>query len=174
MIEKILGLYPNLRAKNLSKEMYYIAKNNGIIHCTTKENADSIIKSGVIKCSKNSKKCYSTKGEKCAFFFLNSTDFNLDNIDLNVSKKEDTYIHLENLTEEQMSALRYRTFDNAILSLKDLYLNENSVAHVGKIKEHKRKKFQIKDIVFLLQYISAIVCLPCILAFLIYVVINII
>ena len=149
----LIGKIGSLKANDLLEQQRDDIKKYGLVHWTTSENADSIIKKKTIKAS-DEKKSYSNDMRKSAhFLYAKNMGKDRENEDLNVSIKSDTYIIVKDLDDEQVSKCKCRAFDKVILYEGDFCLKEFNTVIRGSVKRKKRRIFTRKDILYTVEFI---------------------
>lgn len=103
----------------LSKKSKDAISKVGLMHFTTEEAAEKIIGTSVIRVY---------KPWRCAYFFQNGI-VSMDAISYNNLKNKTTCVEILNLTEYQLSHLRIRYYDMAVIHFGDFHIsNQNQIS----------------------------------------------
>lgn len=149
------GLLPCMRADTLKNDDIDKIKANGISHNTSNENYKKIIESGMIM-GHGGLSAYSNLFRKSAFFFLNE-DSTLEDEVYNGSHKFQKKIVIKNISDEQISKMKIRHFDNSIIVCGDFYFSDtNEVTNVELNKSDYRLCGKAMK-AFLYQVITAVI-----------------
>jgi len=150
------------RSKKLNQKQRNYLLGSGIIHYTSKDSANKII---------SDRKLLASKDHKAYFFFNGLVPFNI--FFYNVRKKNhrsiDCKIIITNLTENQVSCMKCRYYDSAIVHQGDFMIlpENNAVIEEAEIFSHidgfSSRKFKAYAASIFLIFICSI--FPLILAF---------
>lgn len=117
----------------------------GLIHFTTEEAAEKIIVTSVIK---------AYKPQHCAYFFQNGI-VSMDAISYNNLTNKTACIEILNLTEYQLSHLRIRYYDMAVIHFGDFHIsNQNRISvktETNISTQHTNLRFNINIALILLS-----------------------
>lgn len=94
----LVGMMPLLHGRRLKETEKNQIRNKGLVHFTSKSNANKIVSEKRFKPTKGHK-AYSNYCRPCVFFFIKGED-SKSNKDLNVSHKKNHGVFITNIDEE--------------------------------------------------------------------------
>lgn len=154
----LVGMMPTLHGRKLNETEKKQIREQGLVHYTEKDNADSILKDKLIKPSTGVKAYSNSFCMPCTYFFINGED-SKKNIDLNVTNNKNCGVYITDLAEEQISNCKRRSFDSAIVYDGEFRItNNNKVESMAlEIRNKPRKLFSVKDCVFAFFYLCPLI-----------------
>ena len=132
----IFGMMPSIKARDLTKNEKERIRKFGISHCTDDFGYEGIIRDKVINMSKGDQ-AYSNQYKPCVFFCINDGVGAVEGINRNT--KYTKKIVIKNLSQEQISEMKIRPCDEALLYQDDFSLS-GTTYEVESVKV-KRKCF---------------------------------
>ncbi len=132
----------------LSKSKKEIIKEYGISHLTSENAVDSIILSSTIKASNSN----------FSYFFVNKS-LSYSELKQNNLLKKTKRINITNLTEQQLSNLSVRNYDNALLFKGDFRFDSQNTIEVVPVENIQKTKINTVKIKLFIGLISFVIIL---------------
>lgn len=116
---------------DLTDEMQENIRKNGVLHFTTKENAENILKIGILP---NRKRAMCKSEEGLIWFYPNDESKFQDELDIIHIKRDlaNCFVKVENFSDEQLHAMHYRPSDGAIAYRGSLRTDTMSIHDIPK------------------------------------------
>lgn len=147
----IFSYFDIIKSKELTEDQKKMIELYGITHRTNNKGYCGIKKDNIIRKSKFLKS-YSNHFKRCTFFFTEAYKDDVS-IKFNVNSKCQYEVIIKKLSNEQMSKLRIRDFDKAVIYMGDFKFSPENIVIWNKILDTKSKKsqsFKLEDLMNLI------------------------
>lgn len=121
----LFGLFPQIKARELTENEKQRIKEYGLSHCTDMKGYAGITNDMKIKMSKKDN-AYSNQYKPCVYLCINDGVGAVAGINRNTKYKKKLII--KNITDEQISKMKIRSCDEAIHYQDEFILVENNIA----------------------------------------------
>ena len=134
------GLFPDMRARNLTENEIAAIKSSGLVHGTKDTNVENILRSKVFT-GHGGWNSYSNHFRKTSFFYI--MDFREDSrCSLSYSFSVSSFIRIRNITDEQIQHMKIRSYDKAVMVCGDFHICNENVIDVFKEEYNCVGKFK--------------------------------